>query len=206
MASSISLLGWPNLLKTTCHPPKDARRTQVLLHLAGRVTVQIHPSARKKICSSGGTAPSSNSFMLRACASANLPALILPTSSKENAFSAYVARASRNASFRRAHRQKIRSPRQRQLGPAPALAASCFRDASPRRWRRSSRHSRTPRPPIPLHHPEVHPRFHSAAHGNLRQDAPPRLGFVRALGKTFFPVSSTLDCDVVVQRENTYPR
>src|SRR5207245_7239473 len=87
-----------------------------------------------------------------------------------------------HAALRWANRQKIRSPRQRQLGPAPALAASCFRDASPRRWRRSSRHSRTPRPPIPLHHPEIHPRFYSPAHGNLRQDAPPRLGFVRTPG------------------------
>src|SRR6266849_10460716 len=99
MASSISLLGWRNLLKTACHPPRDARRTQVL-HLAGGQTVQIHRSARKKICSSDGTAPSSNSFMLRACASANLPALILPTSSKENAFYGYAAKVTMNASFR----------------------------------------------------------------------------------------------------------
>src|SRR3989442_13056591 len=97
MVSSISLLGWPNLLKTACHPPREARRTQVL-HLAGRETVQIHPFARKKVCSSGGTAPSSNFFILRPWASANLPALILPTPSKQNAFSPYLARPTRNAS------------------------------------------------------------------------------------------------------------
>jgi len=73
-----------------------------------------------------------------------------------------------------AHRQEIRSPRQRQLGPASTFLAARVRDASagdglifaPFRSFSATNHSRprrnTPTPPSP-------------ADGNLRQVTPPRL-------------------------------
>src|SRR5579859_7639355 len=92
-----------------------------------------------------------------------------------------------HATLRRPHRQKIRPSRQRELGFASALPPPRLCNPSSRRWRRPPRHSRAPRPPVPLHHPEIHPRLHPPTHGHLRQIPSPRVNF-SAPRREFLPL------------------
>src|SRR5207253_2402261 len=80
-----------------------------------------------------------------------------------------LCRPSTDATLRRTCREKIRSPRERELGFASALAAACIRHTSACRWRRPPRNSGTARPPVTFDYPEVHARFHPPADGYLRQ-------------------------------------